>query len=249
MRVIALKIAYLGTAYHGFQRQTNARSVQQCIEEAIARVTGAVSPVTGCSRTDTGVHAAEFHLTFSTESAIPAERFAPALTAHLPRDIAVYRSAEAPPGFHPRYSARSKEYGYTIWNAPVRNPFLENRCLHYPHPLDAAQLHRAAQHFCGTHDFRGFMSAGSSVQSTVRTVSRGAVERRGARIALRIAAAGFLYNMVRIIVGTLLYVAEGKIAEEELAAIIASGERGLAGPTAEPQGLCLEHVDYGEEWQ
>lgn len=248
MRTILLKIAYDGTAYHGFQRQSNAVTVQSRIEDAIAAVTGAFSPVTGCSRTDTGVHAQEFFLTFETGSRMPAERFAPALVTHLPEDITVWRSAEAQEGFHPRYSAIEKEYTYTIWNAPQRNPFLRGRALHYKYPLDACALHRAAQYFVGTHDFCGFMSAGSAVKSTVRTVRSCVVEREGDCVRLRIAGDGFLYNMVRIIAGTLLYVAEGKIPAERLPEIIASGDRTLAGPTAPAEGLCLTRVSYGEEW-
>ena len=124
MKQIALKIAYLGTEYHGFQRQNNAVSVQECIEEAILKVTGTFSAVTGCSRTDTGVHAKEFYLTFETESKLPPERYARALSAHLPFDISVYESFEPAEGFHPRYHAVFKEYTYTIWNAPTRTPFL-----------------------------------------------------------------------------------------------------------------------------
>lgn len=246
MKMIALKIAYLGTAYHGFQRQNNATSVQSCIEQAIEKVTGNFSAVTSCSRTDTGVHAKEFYLTFATENGLPPERYARALCAYLPSDITVYSSFEAKEDFHPRYSAVSKEYSYTIWNAPTRNPFLQERALHYPKKLDESLLQKAAAHFIGTHDFRGFMSAGSSVQNTVRTITKCEIVREGDALILSIAADGFLYNMVRIIVGTLLYVAEGKIKEEDLPNILLSGKRKLAGPTAEAQGLCLEKVEYKE---
>ena len=200
----------------------------------------------GCSRTDAGVHAEMFCVHFSTGSQIPCERIVPALNVRLPRDIAVTSCQEVPEDFHARYSCTGKQYDYRILNARVRDPFWENRALLFPLPLDAERMDCAARAFLGRHDFTAFCSAGSSVADKVRTVSLAQVRREGKLITFSVAADGFLYNMVRIMTGTLLDVGIGKLPPESLAEIIASGDRERAGQTAPPHGLYLAKVFYPE---
>ena len=244
MRNLLVTMRYDGTAYHGWQVQENAVTVQQVFQDALESVFGARLPVTGCSRTDAGVHARMYCCNFRTESAIPCEKIPYALNANLPDDIGVYDCREVPADFHARYSCAEKRYLYRIRNSPFRDPFLLRRALLYRLPLDEALLHRASQAFCGTHDFRAFASAGGSVEDTVRTVSYAAVRRQGEDVFFEVQADGFLYNMVRIMVGTLLGVAEGKIEPDGIPAILAAGDRDRAGVTAPPQGLYLQNVIY-----
>ena len=244
MRRLLLTLRYDGTNYHGWQVQKNACTVQQTLQDAAEAVLGARPGITGCSRTDAGVHAEMFCAHLDTASAIPCERLPAALNAHLPRDIAVYGCREVAPDFHARYACRGKTYRYQFYNGAVRNPFYEGRALHVHAPLDADLLARAAGGFTGTHDFRGFCAAGSSVEDTVRTVPRAAVTREGELVVFRVTADGFLYNMVRIMAGTLLAVAAGELAPQEVAAVVASGDRLRAGKTAPAYGLYLERVYY-----
>ena len=245
-RNLLLRLQYDGTAYHGWQVQQNARSVQQTLQESLFPILGGPHDLKGCSRTDSGVHANEYYVSVHTHAAIPCVRLQAALNVRLPRDIAVLDCREVPLDFHARYSCTGKEYVYQIWNGPVKNPFLERYALHYPYPLDAEALHRCAQAYVGTHDFSAFCSAGGKKLDPVRTVTSFEVARAGALVTMRVAADGFLYNMVRIMVGTLLRVAQGKIAPTGIPAILESRDRGRAGLTAPPHGLFLNRVFYNE---
>lgn len=239
-----MTLRYDGTAYHGWQVQHNARSVQQTLQEVLFPILGGVHELKGCSRTDSGVHANEYCVSVRTNAKIPCERLQAALNVRLPRDIAVLACSEASPDFHARYSCKGKEYVYQIWNDPVKNPFFERYALHYVYPLDVDLLHRCAQAYVGTHDFSAFCSAGGKKLDPVRTVSRFDVRREGSLVRMTVAADGFLYNMVRIMTGTLLQVAQGKIAPQALPQILADKDRTKAGLTAPPHGLFLNRVFY-----
>lgn len=247
MRNLLLKLSYIGTAYHGWQVQPNGVTVQEKVQDALEMILGERVSVTGCSRTDSGVHAEMFCCNIRTEHKIPSEKMVPALNAHLPEDIAVYDCCEMREDFHARYDCIGKEYCYRIWNSRSRDPFWQDRALHYPYHLDVDKMNKASKAFIGTHDFAGFCSAGSSVKSTVRTVTKAEVEREGDLVTFKVSADGFLYNMVRIMVGTLLEVSQGKTEASELTDIIESKTRERAGFTAPPQGLYLHRVDYEEE--
>ncbi len=247
MQRLLLTLRYDGTAYHGWQVQPNAKTVQETLQDAIEALTGVRSGVIGCSRTDAGVHAAMFCCTFDTESKIPTDRMPAALNSFLPDDIAVYACSPVAADFHPRYAARGKRYTYTIWNSPYRNPFCERFSLRRVGRLDADVLDAAAKQFVGTHDFSAFCSADADTTDAVRTVFSAAVRREGDTVRFTVEADGFLYNMVRIMVGTLLDIAGGKLTADTIPKALASGDRTLAGATAPAKGLVLEKVFYGEE--
>lgn len=248
MRNLLLTICYDGKNYHGWQIQQNAVTVQQVFQEALAKVLGAAPDLKACSRTDTGVHAREFCISMKTERTIPCGQLTDALNHYLPMDIAVLHCREAGPDFHARYSCLGKEYVYQIWNAPVRNPFLSGYALHYRYPLDAETLDRAAVCFLGTHDFTSFCTLGADPkEDRIRTVTSARVAREGDMVRFTVAADGFLYNMVRIMTGTLLRVAQGRLAPEQVEEVIQAKDRRAAGPTAPPCGLYLNRVFYGEE--
>lgn len=244
MRNLALTIQYDGTNYHGWQVQKNALSVQEQFQNAVERVFGARLDVVGCSRTDTGVHANMYVLTLKTDMNITNEGVIMALNSNLPKDIAVIDCNECPDDFHPRYSCKSKEYVYKVYNGKRRNPFLANYALYYRRDIDENYLDWEAQAFVGTHDYRGFCSSKSDVEDTVRTVKSFRVYREGDLVCFKVEADGFLYNMVRIMIGTLLFVSEGKIKAGELKSVIDSKERKRAGKTAPPQGLYLNKIYY-----
>lgn len=247
MRRLLLTLRYDGGNYHGWQVQPNGVTVQQTLQDAIEAVTGVRSGVIGCSRTDAGVHAEMFCCTFDTDSAIRAEKVPAALNAHLPRDIAVYACREVASDFHPRYAACGKRYAYRIWNAAARNPFMEGRALHLTAPLDVPLLNTCAQQLVGRHDFAAFCAAGSTVEDTVRTVRAASVSRDGDVVTFTVEADGFLYNMVRIMCGTLLDIASGRLPQDAIPKALASCDRGDAGITAPAAGLFLEKVFYEEE--
>lgn len=242
------KIKYVGTSFCGFQVQNNGRTVQGELTAACLSLFGKPAKVTGCSRTDSGVHANEFCLTIECEGAtIPPKKLPLAIARFLPSDLSLYYAEECSEDFHPRYSVKYKEYLYLIQNSRVSDPFLVNRAWLYTPEIDGEALSRmqaAARHFVGYHDFAAFMSEGSDIKDTHRTVKYLEVERSGEMINIRIAADGFLYNMVRIIVGTLSEVASGKISPEDIPAIIESHDRSRAGVTAPPEGLYLNRVVY-----
>lgn len=243
-RNILLSLCYDGTAYHGWQVQANAGTVQQTLQNVMEKVLGYRPPVIGCSRTDAGVHANEYFCNFHTDISIPCENLRRALNANLPDDIAVNLCREAPDDFHARYSACGKEYLYKIWNSDTRNPFLNRYALFYPYRLDLENMRAAAAGFLGRHDFSAFCSAGSTVADTVRCVTLLQLTREGNLVTLRIQADGFLYNMVRIITGTLLGVSQGLFQAADIPQMIRSGSRARAGKTAPPHGLYLNRVFY-----
>lgn len=243
--MILLTLAYRGTAFAGFQVQPGMRTVQGTVQDAIEAIYGRRLPVVGCSRTDAGVHARDYKMTFTPAEdcpRIPTEKIPAALNTTLPDDISVLSACKMPDTFHVRHDVYEKEYEYLIYNHSIRSPFFLDTAYHYKRPLDASQLDSAAACFRGTHDFRGFMASGSDILDTVRTVRGTAVVRDENLIRIRISADGFLYNMVRIFVGTLLYVAEGKISVDTLPCLIASCDRNRAGLTVPACGLYLNRV-------
>ncbi len=247
MSRILLTLCYDGTHYHGWQVQPNAVTVQQVLQDAVERITGVRSGITGCSRTDAGVHAKMFCCALDTASPLRGEKLCQALNAVLPRDVAVYDAEEVHDDFHPRYDACGKRYEYHMYNGRQRHPFYEGRAVHINRRLDEQALDRAAKDFLGTHDFTAFCASGSSVEDTVRTVTHAAVRREGELVIFSVAADGFLYNMVRIMAGTLLDMAAGRIAPDAIPAILASCDRERAGVTAPAHGLYLQEVYYNKE--
>ena len=246
MRNIALFLTYLGTHYHGWQIQKDLPTVQETMEKAIEMITGTRVHVTGCGRTDAGVHAKCYVANFRTSSTIPCDRLPYALNTHLPPDIVVTKAFEVHEDFNAIGSCSRKEYTYLIYNSRLKDPFYVDRAWFYPKHLDEAVMQAAADQFVGTHDFAAVRSVGTDVKSTVRTVYHYKVERDGDVIALRVCANGFLYNMARAMAGTVVYAAEGKIRPEEIGAILNSGNRTAAGPTVPPGGLYMTHLWYDD---
>ncbi len=249
MRHIKLTLAYDGTDYHGWQVQARDRgpTVQGMLEEAWHRLTGERVRVTGAGRTDAGVHALGQVAHLATNSRIPADRVPHALNSVLPPDIVVGEAVEVDAGFHARFGATGKTYTYRIWNHPFPDPFTRRYAWHIPYPLDLTAMQQAAGALVGTHDFRALCATGSPVRNYVRTVFACAVAQQEQLLSITISGNGFLYNMVRIIVGTLVEVGRGKLNEGALAAAIRSGRREDAGPTAPPHGLFLVRVDYSNQ--
>lgn len=246
MRRIMLRVAYDGTNYHGWQVQPGAATIEGELNKAISALTGEEIQVIGASRTDAGVHALGNVAVFDTRSRIPAEKFSFALNQRLPADIAVQCSQEAAADFHPRHCECHKTYEYTILNRRFPLPEYRNTAYFYYGRLDVGAMCRGAAAFVGEHDFAGFCSAGTQVQSTVRRIYSMTVEQQGELICIRVQGNGFLYNMVRIIAGTLLEVGRGKILPEELPGIIASGDRDRAGATAPARGLKLVEIVFNQ---
>ena len=249
-RHLALSLAYLGTGYHGFQVQQNALTVTPVVQDAIAAVVGSREEIKGCSRTDAGVHALAYCVSFFTDSKIPCEKLPLALNAHLPQDVRVFAAREVPEGFHARYSCISKAYLYRIRNAPTDSPFSREVCWRVWPRLALEPMQRAAALLCGCHDFSSFMAAGSSIEaqggSTVRTVHSFTVQQRGSEFRLFVEADGYLYHMVRIMAGTLVEVGAGRMKSEQIPRILAACDRGAAGPTAPAKGLALARVRYDD---
>lgn len=244
MRNLFLKISYDGSNYHGWQVQKNAITVQEVFQNAVEKVFRKKLDIKGCSRTDSGVHANMYCLSLKTDMNISNESVVRALNTYLPKDIAVNSCEEVDDDFHARYSVKSKEYIYKLYNGKIRNPFLEKYAFQYRYPIDVDYLDKEAKAFIGTYDYSGFCSAHSGVEDTVRTVKNFTVWREGDMVYFKVEADGFLYNMVRIMVGTLLFVSEGKIKEGELNEVILSKNRKKAGKTAPAQGLYLNKVNY-----
>ncbi len=244
MRNIALKLRYDGTAYHGWQEQKSERTVCGTLKDAITKLTGEDIKLVGCGRTDAGVHAIAYCANFRSDTRIPMERLPLALNSMLPDDIAVMKSVYVEDEFNAILSCLGKEYTYRIENTRVRDPFLRNRAWFYPAALDERVMQSAASKLVGTHDFAAVRSVGTETKTTVRTVYYCDVERHGDCVTVRVAADGFLYNMVRCICGTLVYCSEGKLTPEDIPEMLESRDRRLAGPTAPPQGLYLTRVWY-----
>ena len=244
MKNFKVKIAYNGTAYHGWQRQNNAVTVQEVFEKALEFLTGKKISVNGCSRTDAGVHAREYVLNFMLDTTINCRGIIFGLNPKLPDDISVLECEETDENFHARYCCTGKEYEYIIHNSEIKNPFYKDTAYRCWYPIDEKKLNISAQDFVGTHDFRAMCSTDCTKENTVRTIHHFSVRRDGDLVLFNVSGDGFLYNMVRIMVGTLLFINEGKIGENDIPGILASKDRTKAGKTVPPQGLYLNKVYY-----
>lgn len=251
MRNIAVKIMYDGGSYHGWQIQPNGITVQERMETVLEELTGEKTTVYGCSRTDSGVHALEYVFNFRSDTKIPADRIPYALNTHLGNDdIAAISAKDVGENFNARFSSNGKRYVYKIWNSNIQNPFTAKYSWHVPYKLDVENMKRAAEHFCGTHDFSAFMAAGGSQKTTVRTIRDCCVLNScewKEQIEIEVEADAFLYNMVRIITGTLIEVGTGRKFADEIKRIIRECDRCGAGMTAPPQGLFLKKVFFDPE--
>lgn len=244
-----LWISYKGTNYAGFQVQPNAPTVCAVLQDAMQAVFGQRPDVKGCSRTDAGVHARRFALSFCYTGKVPMEKFVPALNAHLPPDIRAVAVRTVPDGFHARYAAHAKTYHYYILNARVDDPFTFDTCHRIGPALDLAAMQAAAAQFVGTHDFSALCASGSSAAAhgdTVRTITDCTVIQSGDSFVISVTADGYLYNMVRILAGTLAEAGLHKRTPNSILALLASRDRRQAGPTLPAKGLFLERVDYPE---
>ncbi len=254
MRNIRVTICYDGTEYHGFQVQPGVPTIQAALIEAVASVTGETVPVHGSGRTDAGVHARGQVVNFETSSQLPIDRWCQALNARLPRDIAVWAAEEVPSSFHARKSSKRKTYCYTINGNRYPDPMHCRTEYHHPGRLDVLAMQEAMRRLEGEHDFTSFCSVRAESESKVRTIYEARLvqsEVEGmetapgvGRLRLFFTGNGFLYNMVRIMAGTLLAVGEGKLRADDIPRILQAKDRGLAGPTAKPHGLSLWSVDY-----
>lgn len=244
MRNIQILLEYDGSHYHGWQIQKNAISIQEVVERAIGAITNERVNLIGSSRTDSGVHARGQSANFLTQSRIPIDRFPYAINSKLPPDIRVIHACERPKDFHSRYDAVGKRYTYHVLNNAFGSALSYNRVWHVPQKLNIEDMKKAAEYFIGTHDFTSFRATGSSVQSSTRTIYASKLVYRDAEIILDIHGNGFLYNMVRIIMGTLVEIGMGKIHYGEIPRIIRARDRNMAGITAPAQGLYLEKVYY-----
>ncbi|PHV71299.1 tRNA pseudouridine(38-40) synthase TruA [Sporanaerobium hydrogeniformans] len=242
-----LIVAYDGTHYHGFAKQPNGITIQELLEKAAEAILNQPIHVIGAGRTDTGVHAKAQCCVFDATTEIMPERLVKAINSKLPRDVVVQSIELVSEAFHPRYAAKRKTYRYQIHNGKVQDPFIYRYAYFYPYKLDLRKMQEAATHIVGKHDFAAFCSAGSSVKTTIREVYRLEITKQGELIQIDICGNGFLYNMVRIIVGTLIEVGIGRKAPDSLVTIIESKNRKLASPTAPPQGLMMLNIEYGEE--
>ena len=244
MKNIALRLRYDGSCYHGWQVQKNAITVAQTMEEALAKVCGERVKLTGCGRTDAGVHALRYCANFHSDCTVPVDRMPLAVNSRLPDDIAVVDAVEVPDDFNAIGSCVKKEYVYKILNSRIPDPFLADRVCFYPQRLDISLMQAAARAFEGTHDFKAVRSEGTQTKTTVRTVYWCRAEKDGDLITVSICANGFLYNMCRAMVGTMVYASYGKLIPEEIPALLEKRDRRLTGPTLPPQGLYLNRVWY-----
>lgn len=244
MRNIALRLKYDGSAYHGWQVQKNDITIAETLDTALSKVCGHPVRTVGCGRTDAGVHALRYCANFRTDSRIPIDRIPLAVNTRLPGDIAVCMATEADESFNAISSCIKKEYIYKILNSNIRDPFLEKRVCFYPQRLDMSRMSAAAKAFEGTHDFKAVRSLGTETKTTVRTVHWCRAEKEGDVITISICANGFLYNMCRAMVGTMVYASYGKLEPEEIPELLEIGDRRLTGPTMPPQGLYLNRVWY-----
>jgi len=243
---IKLNVEYDGTNYVGWQRQKNGTSVQQMLEDAFFAASGQRVGITGAGRTDAGVHAQGQAAHLDTDTTIPPEKLSFAMNAHLPADIKVTNSQEAGGDFHARYGAVAKTYIYTYYNAQHSSAIYRNTTAHVRGEIDVGAMKQAAQHITGTHDFLSFCASGSEVNTTTRTVYRLDIVREKPFLRIEITGSGFLYNMVRIIAGTLLDAGKGKIAADDVKKIIEGRDRSLASPTAPARGLVMKQVYYDD---
>ena len=247
MKRVRIVVAYDGTNYCGWQIQPNGITIEEVLNRVLCDLTGEEIRGIGASRTDSGVHALGNVAVFDTQSRIPPERMAYAMNQRLPEDIVVVRSEEVPLDWHPRYQPRiRKTYEYHIYHSQTPNPLRRRYSTFVSVPLDVEKMREGAAFLLGTHDFASFCSIHTNVEDTVRTVEELEITENGPEITLRIAGSGFLYNMVRIIAGTLIRVGRGFYTPERVREILEARERTEAGVTAPPEGLVLVEVCYGE---
>ncbi len=243
---IKLVVAYDGTNYKGWQVQPNGITIEEVLNRELSALLGEPITVTGASRTDSGVHSMGNVAIFDTMTRMPADKISFALNQRLPQDIVVQDSAQVPGDWHPRYQKSQKTYEYRILNRTFRMPMRRFDTYFYHHPLDVENMRRAAAYLEGEHDFKSFCALGAQVKTTVRTIRRCDVTHTGDIITIRVTGNGFLYNMVRIIAGTLIEVGGGKRMPEEMREILAACDRAAAGPTAPAHGLTMMGIVYEE---
>lgn len=243
---IALRLMYVGTAYHGWQVQKNAITVQEVLQNTLSKLLKQAVHCTGAGRTDAGVHAETYVANFKAQCGIPLDRLPLALNALLPEDIVAVSAREVSEGFNAIGSCIKKEYTYRVYNSRIRNAFYVNRAYFYPKHLDEAVMAEAAARLVGTHDFRAMRDVGTPTRTTVRTCHYFTVQRMDDLIELKVCANGFLYNQVRVMAGTVLYAAEGKLRPEDIPGILGRGNRTEAGPTVPPGGLYMTRLWYRE---
>ena len=244
MRNLKVIMAYRGTNYHGFQRQNNAITVQEVVENSVSSVLNEKVTINGCSRTDTGVHANNFCFSVKTNSLIPAKNFIRGVNGRLPDDISILSCEDVSEDFHARFSCKAKEYIYLLHCSESKNPFAIDLACHYRRPFNAELVRLGAQQFIGTHDFKAFCADSTGKQSTIRTIYNFDIEINGCQVKILVKGDGFLYNMIRIMVVTLLMVNEKKILVEDIDKIIKSKNRLCAGKTAQAHGLYLNRIFY-----
>lgn len=244
MKRYKITVSYLGTNFCGWQIQKNGRSVQAELEQAFGKLFGQKTAVTGSGRTDAGVHATGQVAHFDAETSIPAEKIPFAVNTVLPEDVRVLFCEVAPEDFHARFQAKEKTYVYSLYISPHINPLKNATAEHIPVKLNLEDMKKAASQIVGTHDFKCFEATGSTVKNTVRTVKKVEITEEDGEIKISVTGNGFLYNMVRIIAGTLVDVGKGKIACGTISDVISSGDRTRAGKTLPAKGLCLLSVEY-----
>ena len=248
MNNIAVRLMFDGKRYHGWQVQKSDITVAGTIEEALSKLCDHQVKVHGCGRTDAGVHAERYCFNFKSTTNIPPDRLPYALNSLLPNDIAVQNALYVSDDFDANLSCIKKEYTYRIYNSRLRDPFLSDRVYFYPQKVNISAMQSAAKHFIGTHDFAAVRSVGTETKTTVRTVYWYEIEAlENNIIEMRACANGFLYNMARAMVGTLLYVSEGKISPDEVPLLLQEKDRRLTGPTVPPEGLYLSRIWYDGE--
>ena len=244
MKNIALRMMYDGSRYHGWQIQKSETTVAGTLESVLSTLCKHPVKIHGCGRTDAGVHAELYCANFKTTSGIPPDRLPLAINTLLPPDIVVQSALGVPDEFDANLSCVKKEYTYRIMSSRIRNPFLADRVYFYRRPLDIEAMKKASRHFVGMHDFAAVRSVGTETKTTVRTVFRYEIVENGDIVELRACADGFLYNMARTMVGTLLYVSEGKISPDDIPRLLEMQDRRLTGPTVPPGGLYLTRIWY-----
>lgn len=246
MRNLKVMMAFRGTRYHGFQRQPNAITVQETVEKALSKLLNETVSIQGCSRTDTGVHAQQFCFSMQTENPIPTRNFIRGACGYLPEDISILSVEDVSTDFHARYSCKAKQYMYRIHNSESKNPFTTDLELHYRRKIDLPLIREAASHFVGTHDFASLCTGCTAQKNTIRTIYDINIEKKEHTVIVLVKGNGFLYNMVRILIGTLLSVNEGRIALSEIDTVLESRNRLCAGITAQPHGLSLYRLFYDD---
>lgn len=244
LRNLKLTIAYKGTNYHGFQKQKNAITVQEILETTLSKLLNENVNIYGCSRTDSGVHANDYCVSLYTQKMVPNNKFIRGLNSYLPSDISILDCEDVDLDFHARYSCKAKEYLYLIHNSESKNPFAKDLEYHYNRPLDIEMIKRASEFLVGTHDFKSFCSYNNEKVNTTRTIYYIDIKKDINTVKILVKGDGFLYNMVRIIIGTLLYVNEGKIKVDYIPEILKLKDRKYAGKTAQSHGLYLNKVYY-----